>query len=146
MARMCRMLTRMPPLLAKIVGTKLGTRESILRKSRGSRPCSEQRRDFLNTPEVLVADPRESKMVHRSIMSGDNCVVPSPANAGGSDAAELCGGADAFAVDDAKGEGVFEVEASALDASHPGGNARSARCAHAMLADHACPSRMLLDS
>lgn len=69
----------MPPRRARMVGTKLGTRESILRRSRGSRPWSEQRRDFLNTPEVDVAEPVESKMVQRSMMSGESWVVPRPA-------------------------------------------------------------------
>lgn len=81
------MLTKIPPRLARIVGTRLGTRESILRRSRGSNPCSEHSRDFLNTPEVDVAEPVESKMVHRSMMSGESWVVPSPANEAGGYAA-----------------------------------------------------------
>lgn len=77
------MFTSIPPLRARIVGTKFGTLESIFRRSRGSRPCSEHKRDFLKTPEVEVADPEESKMVQRSMMSGDNWVVPRPVNGGG---------------------------------------------------------------
>ena len=86
------MFTKIPPLRARMVGTRLGTRLSIFRRSRGSSPCSEQRRDFLNTPEVEVAEPVESKMVQRSMMSGDNWVVPRPVNVVGAVGGDVSGG------------------------------------------------------
>lgn len=112
------MLTRIPPRRARIVGTKLGTRLSILRRSRGSSVCSEHSRDFLNTPDVDVAEPDESKIVQRSRMSGDSWVVPSPANdeeeegrGGGKECGEGSGDEGVGELEEACGRGAAVGEA-----------------------------------
>lgn len=78
------MLTRMALRRAKIVGTTFGTRESILRRSRGSSPWCAHSSVLRNRPEIVLTEPCESRIVHRSRMFGESDVSPPLPGSGGS--------------------------------------------------------------